>query len=89
MNEPAEQALATAAPTAAAFGRMPALDHAEWFHAGVDALILGGALFDRAVIGRVCPVHRAGLPAMIAGQLLAACVRWSPWWLETAPKLFH
>ena len=30
--------MATCALTAAAFGRLPALDHAEWFYAGVDGL---------------------------------------------------
>lgn len=81
--------MATAALTAAAFGRMPVLDHAEWFYAGVDALIVIGALRDRVVLGRVHSVYRYGLPAMIAGQLLTAYVRWSPWWLATAARLFR
>jgi hypothetical protein len=81
--------MATAALTAAAFGRMPAFDYGEWFYAGVDALILIGALRDRVVLGLVHPVYKYGLPAMISGQLLAAYVRGSGWWLEIAPKLFQ
>jgi hypothetical protein len=81
--------MATATLTAAAFGRMPAFDHAEWFYAGVDALILLGAVRDGFVLGRVHPVYRFGLPAMIAGQFLTAYVRWSPWWVERAPGLFQ
>ena len=81
--------MATAALTAAAFGRMPAFDHAEWFYAGVDALILIGAIRDRVVLGLVHPVYKYGIPAMISGQLLAAYVRGSGWWLGIAPKLFQ
>lgn len=80
--------LATCVLTAAAFGRIPALDHAEWFYLGVDALILAGALRDRVVEGRVHPVYRYGLPAIVIGQLITACVRWTPQWLALAPRLF-
>jgi hypothetical protein len=74
--------------SAPGWGRMPALDHAEWFYAGVDVLVLAAAVHDRLAFGRVHPVYRIGLPALVAGQLLTAAVRWSPWWLALAPRLF-
>jgi hypothetical protein len=80
--------IATAALTAAAFGRMPLLDHAEWFYVGVDALILLGALRDLIADGNVHAVYRFALPAMVAGQLLTAAFRWSQGWLDLAPRLF-
>lgn len=81
--------VATATLTAAAFGRMPLLDHAEWFYAGVDALILLGALRDLVVYHRIHPVYWYSFPAIVAGQLLTAYVRWSPWWVDLAPGLFR
>lgn len=80
--------IATAALTAAAFGRIPLLDHAEWFYVGVDALILFGALRDLVAEGSVHEVYRYGLPAIIIGQLLTAALRWSDAWLDLAPRLF-
>src|SRR5262249_46511952 len=80
--------IATCALTAAAWGRMPGLDHAGRFWSGVDALIVVAALRDVLVTGRVHPVFRVGLPMIIAGQFLVAWLRWSPWWLHTAPGLF-
>jgi hypothetical protein len=80
--------VATAALTAAAWGRMPALDHAEWFYVGVDGLVAMGALRDLIVTGRVHVVYRFALPMLITGQLLLAWVRWSPGWLALAPTLF-
>jgi hypothetical protein len=81
--------VATASLTAAAFGRIPAFDHAEWFYAGVDGLILIGALRDLLIQGRVHPVYRYGLPAMVLGQLLTAYLRWLPGWVTLAPALFR
>jgi len=81
--------MATCTLTAAAFGRMPALDHADWFYLGVDALILIGALWDLFVTGTVHAVYRYGLPAMILGQSLAAYIRWSPEWIAFAHRLFQ
>lgn len=80
--------VATCILTAAAFGRMPVLDHAEWFYSGVDALILIGAARDLAVGGKVHVVYRYALPAVVCGQLLTAYVRWTPGWLKLAPALF-
>jgi len=74
---------------APAFGRMPALDHAEWFYAGVDALVVLGALRDRLACGHVHPVYRVALPALVAAQATTAAVRWSPWWLAHAAALFR
>jgi hypothetical protein len=81
--------LAACVLTGAAFGRMPALEHAEWFYAGVDALILVAVLRDLAVMGRVHSVYRFGLPAIVGGQLITAYVRWTPLWLESAPRFFR
>jgi len=81
--------VATATLTAAAFGRMPLLDQSEWFYAGVDALILLGALRDSVMSHRVHPVYLYALPAVVAGQLLTVYIRWSPWWLDVAPGLFR
>jgi hypothetical protein len=81
--------IATCALTAAAWGRMPWLDHAEWFWAGVDALILVAAMRDLLVTGSVHVVFRYALPAIVAGQFLVAWLRWSPWWLQTAAGLFE
>jgi hypothetical protein len=80
--------VATSALTAAAWGRMPALDHAEWFYVGVDGLVAIGAMRDLIVTGRVHVVYRFALPMLITGQLLLAWVRWSPGWLALAPTLF-
>jgi hypothetical protein len=80
--------MATAMLTAAAWGRMPFLDHAEWFYAGVDFLVAVGALRDLIVERRVHVVYLVGFPALIAGQLLLAALRWSDWWLAKAPGLF-
>ncbi len=80
--------VATATLTAAAFGRIPALDHAEWFYVGVDALVLLGAMLDFMASRRIHPVYWYAFPALIVGQLLTALIRWSPWWLERAPSLF-
>lgn len=75
--------------SAPGWGRMPAFDgHGEWFYAGVDLLVLAAAVHDRVTSGRVHIVYRTGLPALVAGQLLTAAVRWSPWWLATAPRWF-
>jgi hypothetical protein len=80
--------IATCILTGAAFGRMPVLDHAEWFYSGVDVLILVGAVHDLAVNGRVHVVYWYALPAVVCGQLLTAYIRWSPEWLSLAPRLF-
>ena len=80
--------LATISLTAAAFGRMPAFDHAEWFYAGVDALILVAVARDLVVDKRVHVVYRIGGPAIVAGQLLAAYTRWSHAWLSFSSTIF-
>jgi len=73
--------------TAPGFGRIPALDHAEWFYAGVDALLLIAALRDLGTHGAIHAVYRYALPALLLGQLLTAYVRWTPEWLAIAPQL--
>jgi hypothetical protein len=81
--------MATAVLTAAAWGRMSFLDHAQWFYAGVDLLIAIAALRDLVVERRIHRVYLVGLPALMIGQLLLATLRWSDWWLATAPGLFR
>jgi hypothetical protein len=80
--------IATCALTAAPFGRIPALDHADWFYTGVDALIATGVVRDLIVDKRIHPVFLYGLPAMIAGQVAVASFRWSPWWVAFAHNLY-
>ena len=66
--------VATCTLTAAAFGRFP-----EWllppvlFYAGVDALILLGAIRDLLVDRRVHPVYLYVLPALVVGQAVVTC----------------
>jgi hypothetical protein len=81
--------MATATLTAAAWGRMPFPDYGLWFYAGVDFLIALAALRDLVVDGRIHRVYLVGLPALIVGQVLLTALRWSPWWLATAPGLFR
>ena len=80
--------IATCALTAAPFGRLPALDHADWFYTGVDALIATGVVRDLVVDKRIHPAFLYGLPAMIAGQIAAASFRWSSWWVALAHNLY-
>jgi uncharacterized membrane protein YozB (DUF420 family) len=80
--------MATCALTAAAFGRIPVLDHADWFYVGVDALIAIAVARDLIVDRRVHPAFAYGLPAMIAGQVAIASFRWSPWWIAIAHNLY-
>jgi hypothetical protein len=80
--------MATCALTAAPFGRIPALDHADWFYTGVDVLIATGVVRDLVVDKRIHPVYLYGLPAMIAGQVAVASFRWSPWWVAFAHALY-
>src|SRR5437867_2489120 len=63
--------VATCALTAAAFGRFPEnLLPSVFFYAGVDFLILLGAVRDLLVMRSIHPVYRYALPAYIAGQVL-------------------
>ena len=63
--------IATAALTAAAFGRFPAyLLNPIFFYAGVDVLILFGAIRDWIVNRKIHPVYLCALPLLIAGQTL-------------------
>jgi hypothetical protein len=64
--------LATAALTAAAWGRLPTNFFPPlYFYWGVDALILLGVVRDLVVNRRVHRVYLFGLPAFIAGQWAA------------------
>ena len=81
--------VATCIVTGAAWGRMPLLDHAEWFYSGVDALILIGAARDLVRTGTIHVVYRYALPAVVCGQLLTAYIRWTPEWLSAAPAIFR
>lgn len=62
--------IATCALTAAAFVRFPAVLHGwPWFYAGVDLLIVLGALRDLVVDGRVHRVYWIALPVMVVAQV--------------------
>jgi hypothetical protein len=75
--------MATAALTAAAWGRFPELP-AAMFYLGVDGLILFGMARDLIVIRRVHSAYLYGLPAMIAGQIIAMTIlmQQQVWWLS-------
>jgi uncharacterized membrane protein YozB (DUF420 family) len=80
--------VASAILTGAAFGRMPILDHAEWFYAGVDGLLLLGAAHDLWREKTVHVVYRYSIPAIVGGQVLTAYVRWSPSWIHFVRQIF-
>lgn len=75
--------MATAALTAAGWGRFPQIPHAL-FYLGVDGLVLLGMARDLIVIRRVHSAYLYGLPAMIAGQVaaMAILVQQPAWWLS-------
>ena len=82
--------IATCALTAAAFGRFPEyLLPPIFFYAGVDLLILLGAIRDLIIIRVIHPVYCYALPAFIAGQVLVmyANTHHSPYWLKIAHAL--
>ncbi len=81
--------LATISLTAAAFGRIPLLDHAEWFYLGVDLLIVVALVRDWRVEGRVHAVYAWALPAFVVGQCGVAALRSSEAWLRIAATLFR
>lgn len=84
--------IATCALTAAAFGRFPEnLLPPIFFYAGVDLLILLGAVRDVIVIRTIHPVYRYALPAFIAGQVLVMYTdtHHSPFWLRIAHLLLN
>ena len=82
--------VATCALTAAAFGRFP--EHilpSIVFYAGVDVLILLGAVRDLIVNRSIHVVYRFALPAFILGQV---CVMYTnihklPLWIKFAHAL--
>ncbi len=79
--------MATCALTAAAFGRFPPqILQSVIFYAGVDFLVLLGAVRDLIVNGRIHPVYLAGLPAFVFGQIVVMFtdLHESPWWLKIA-----
>ncbi|HEY8024257.1 MAG TPA: hypothetical protein VIF60_06810, partial [Burkholderiaceae bacterium] len=64
--------MASCCLTVAAFARFPAaLVHAPWWYAYVDALLLLGVSRDVIVLRRIHPVYLAGIPCIVAAQLLA------------------
>jgi hypothetical protein len=63
--------IATCSLTAAAFGRFPPyLLNPVFFYAGVDLLVLFGAVRDCVVCRKIHPVYLYALPALIAGQAI-------------------
>jgi hypothetical protein len=82
--------IASCCLTAAAFGRFPAnILPPIIFYAGVDALVLLGALRDWIVARRVHPVYVYGLPALILGQtfVMYTDVHASAWWVKVSHAL--
>lgn len=75
--------------TAPGFGRIPALDHGEWFYAGVDAMILAGIAHDGWRDRAVHPVFRYGFTFIVLAQLATAWFRWTPQWLAWSSELFR
>lgn len=75
--------MATAALTAAGWGRFPEIP-AAMFYLGVDGLILLGVARDLIVIRSVHSAYLYALPAMIAGQIVAMTIviRQPAWWLS-------
>lgn len=81
--------ISTCILTAAAWGRMAFLDpYGGWFYAGVDLLVLTGAIADLIAIGRVHVVYKVALPALAVGQLITVYIRLNPGWAALAPRLF-
>ncbi|PYT91037.1 MAG: hypothetical protein DMG36_19535 [Acidobacteria bacterium] len=79
--------VATCALTAAAFGRFPGnLLPPVFFYAGVDLLILLGAVRDLVVMRSIHPVYCYALPAFIAGQVVVMYTNThhSPLWIKIA-----
>jgi Na+-transporting NADH:ubiquinone oxidoreductase subunit NqrE len=77
--------IASCALTAAAFGRFPPqLLSPGFFYAGVDILILLGAVRDLVVNRRIHRVYRYALPAFIFGQtvVMYTDTHNSPYWLK-------
>jgi len=82
--------VATCALTAAAFGRFPeSLLPPTFFYAGVDVLILLGALRDFWLTRTIHPVYRYLLPAFVAGQVLTMYIdtHQSHFWVKIAHAL--
>ncbi len=78
--------IATCVLLAAAFGRLPYLDHSGFFYAGVDAVILLGVVRDLLVNRRVHTIYRIALPALIVLQACAAYMAFDApgWWAKLA-----
>jgi hypothetical protein len=81
--------IATCALTGAAFGRMPMMHSPLYFYAGVDGLILLGALRDLAVSRRIHDVYLIAVPLLVAGQAAASEIflHRAPFWLHIAHRL--
>ncbi len=76
--------IATSVLLAAAFGRLPYLDHSSFFYAGVDVVILLGVVRDLLVNRRVHAIYRIALPALIVLQTCAVYL-WHgapAWWVR-------
>jgi hypothetical protein len=84
--------VATCALTAAAFGRFPEnLLPPVFFYAGVDLLILLGAVRDLIVNKSIHIVYRYALPGFILGQtgVMYVNTHHSAWWLKIAHALLQ
>jgi hypothetical protein len=84
--------VATCALTAAAFGRFPErLLPSTFFYAGVDVLILLGAVRDLWLTRTIHPVYRYALPGFIAGQILTMyiSIHQPHFWIRIAHSLLN
>lgn len=82
--------MATCGLTVAAFARLPhALVPANTWYVAVDLLLLVAIARDRYLDGRVHPVYRLGVPALLAGQALTMWIYLErfPSWLSVARLL--
>jgi hypothetical protein len=82
--------MASCGLTVAAFARLPdwLMPHNAWY-LGVDALLLTAVLMDWAVLRRVHPVHRYGVPLLMVGQATAMWIYTTnaQFWLPIARAL--
>ena len=75
--------IASCALTAAAWGRLPeSVLPGFWFYAGVDLLIIMGAVRDFLVNRKIHRVYLIALPLFIAGQIAISHITYTEWWMR-------
>jgi uncharacterized integral membrane protein len=77
--------IATCGLTAAAWGRLPeSVLPGFWFYAGVDLLIMTGAVRDLLVNRKIHRVYLVALPLFVAGQIAISQITHTDWWMRFA-----